>query len=54
MRLHTAQHLVSRWFLDHGDNATLRTDIGRDGCVIDLARPMSVDRALDCQDDLNR
>ena len=54
MRLHTAQHLVSRWFLDHGDNATLRTDIGRDGCAIDLARSVSVGDALDCQDDLNR
>jgi Ser-tRNA(Ala) deacylase AlaX len=54
MRLHTAQHLVSRWFLDHGDNTTLRTDIGRDGCTIDLARPVSVADALDCQDDLNR
>lgn len=54
MRLHTAQHLISRWFLDHGDNATERVDITEAGCVIEFARPISLEDALACQADLNR
>ena len=53
MRLHTAQHLISRWFLDHDDNATLHTDITPTGCTIEFARPITLEQALDCRDDLN-
>jgi Ser-tRNA(Ala) deacylase AlaX len=53
MRLHTAQHLISRWFLDHDDNATIRTDITPTGCTIEFARPITLEQALDCRDDLN-
>jgi Ser-tRNA(Ala) deacylase AlaX len=53
MRLHTAQHLISRWFLDHDDNATIRTDITATGCTIEFARPITLEQALDCRDDLN-
>src|SRR5690348_3864617 len=53
MRLHTAQHLISRWFLDHGANATTRVDITETGCVIELERSIALDQALDCQADLN-
>lgn len=53
MRLHTAQHLISRWFLDHDDNATMRTDITPTGCMIEFARPITLEQALDCRDDLN-
>ncbi|HUS17365.1 MAG TPA: alanyl-tRNA editing protein [Chloroflexia bacterium] len=52
-RLHTAQHLISRWFLDHGDNGTTRVDILETGCIIELARPITLEQALDCEDDLN-
>jgi Ser-tRNA(Ala) deacylase AlaX len=54
MRLHTAQHLISRWFLDHGDNATERVDITESGCIIEFARLITLDDALACQADLNR
>ena len=54
MRLHTAQHLISRWFLDHGDNATERVDITAAGCLIEFARPITLEDALACQADLNR
>jgi|GEM_PF-369665 len=53
MRLHTAQHLISRWFLDHGANGTVRVDITVAGCTIELERAVTVAQALDCQDDLN-
>jgi alanyl-tRNA synthetase len=54
MRLHTAQHLISRWFLDHGDNTTERVDITEAGCIIEFARPITLEDALACQADLNR
>ncbi len=54
MRLHTAQHLISRWFLDHGDNATERVDIAEAGCLVEFARPITLEDALACQADLNR
>ena len=53
MRLHTAQHLISRWFLDHGGNGTTRVDITESGCVIELERPILMEQALDCLADLN-
>jgi alanyl-tRNA synthetase len=53
MCLHTAQHLISRWFLDHGDNATERVDITAAGCIIEFARPITLEDALACQADLN-
>jgi Ser-tRNA(Ala) deacylase AlaX len=53
MRLHTAQHLISRWFLDHGANGTARVDITESGCIIELERPITLAEALDCQADLN-
>ena len=53
MRLHTAQHLISRWFLDHSGNATGRVDITEAGCVIELAQAITLDMALDCMADLN-
>src|SRR5690349_6896423 len=53
MRLHTAQHLISRWFLDEQQNATQRVDITATRCVVEFARPITVDDALACQSDLN-
>jgi misacylated tRNA(Ala) deacylase len=53
MRLHTGQHLISRWFLDHGGNGTTRVDITAAGCVIELERTITLEEALACQAELN-
>ena len=53
MRLHTAQHLISRWFLDHGANGTARVDITAAGCTIEFERTVTLDAALACQADLD-
>src|SRR5690349_20105235 len=53
MRLHTAQHLIRCWFLDAQQNETTRVDITAARCIVEFARPITVDAALACQADLN-
>jgi misacylated tRNA(Ala) deacylase len=49
MRLHTAQHMISRWFLDEQQNETTRVDINGARCIVEFARPITLADALACQ-----
>lgn len=53
MRLHTAQHMISRWFLDERHNETTRVDINGTRCIVEFALPITVADGLTCQAALN-